>query len=150
MDQGYYLDTRNVFSKEFIDSMNDKDLGLYVFGVYVAHVVAQHESTFEAVSRRFLDDPDNLETESIESVAFANTLRFAGRGEPERAGNLFRANLEKGAVFLAALDEATSGRRRQIKNQKAQRLDRVARMMLPIVSANPSISKNGLIDELEK
>ena len=121
--------------------MNEKDLGLYVFGVYVVHIAAQNETTFEAVSRRFLGDPDNLETESIESVASANTLRFAAKGEPERAGNLFRANLEKGAVFLAALDEPTSGRRRQIKNQKAQRPDRVARMMLPIVSANPSISK---------
>ncbi|MDC0067687.1 hypothetical protein OAL10_02690 [Gammaproteobacteria bacterium] len=79
---------------------------------------------------------------------FANTLRFAARGEPEKAGNLFRADLEKGALFLASLDEAISGRRRQKKNQKKQRLNRVSRLMLPIVLANPSISKGGLLEEL--
>ena len=148
MNQDYYLDTGKVFSEETIASMNDKDLGLYVFGVYVANVAAETNSTFESVSQKFIDDPNCLETESIDSVAFANTLRFTAQGKPERAGKLFRQNLEQGALFLAALDEANSGRRRQKKNQKDQRLNRVSRLMLPIVSANPSISINDLLQEL--
>ena len=148
MNQDHYLDTTKVFSKEIIASMSDKELGLYVFGIYVAHLAAETDSTFEGVSQRFIEDPNRLETESIDSVAFANTLRFAARGEPEKAGNLFRADFEKGTLSLAALDEAISGRRRQKKNQKPRRFDRVARLMLPIVSVNPSISKAGLLKEL--
>ena len=104
MSQDHYLDTRKVFSKETIASMSDKDLGLYVFGVFVAHVAAETNSTFESVSQKFTNDPNCLETETIDSVAFASTLRFAARGEPQKAGSLFRADLAKGALSLATLD----------------------------------------------
>ena len=148
MSQDHYLDTRKVFSKETIASMSDKDLGLYVFGVFVAHVTAETNSTFESVSQKFTHDPNCLETETIDSVAFASTLRFAARGEPQKAGSLFRADLAKGALSLATLDEVISGRRRQKKTQKPQRSNRVARLIKPIVSVNPSISINDLLKEL--
>jgi len=148
MSQDHYLDTRKVFSKETIASMSDKDLGLYVFGVFVAHVAAETNSTFESVSQKFTNDPNCLETETIDSVAFASTLRFSARGEPQKAGSLFRADLAKGALSLATLDEVISGRRRQKKTQKPQRSNRVARLIKPIVSVNPSISINDLLKEL--
>jgi hypothetical protein len=148
MSQDHYLDTRKVFSKETIASMSDKDLGLYVFGVFVAHVAAETNSTFESVSQKLTNDPNCLETETIDSVAFASTLRFAARGEPQKAGSLFRADLAKGALSLATLDEVISGRRRQKKTQKPQRSNRVARLIKPIVSVNPSISINDLLKEL--
>ena len=139
MSQDHYLDTRKVFSKETIASMSDKDLGLYVFGVFVAHVAAETDSTFESVSQKFTNDPNCLETETIDSVAFASTLRFAARGEPQKAGSLFRADLAKGALSLATLDEVISGRRKQKKTQKPQRSNRVAHNRRADVSEQPQL-----------
>ena len=65
----------------------------------------------------------------------------------KKKGTCSERVLEKDALSLAALDEAISGSGTQKKNQKSRRLNRASGLILPIVSANPSISINSLLKE---
>lgn len=143
------LDPLEAFSPEKIVKLDDKELGLYVYGIFVAHQAAIRDVSFQQAVEALSRDPSLFDSDTPGVVEFAKVLRLTASGEPERAGKLFRGHFEQGAIVMAALDEAITGRRKNRKNAAKPRSDLLSSHIREVLINDKSLSAKQVIDALD-
>jgi hypothetical protein len=141
------------FPADALDSPNH-ELGGLLLGYFIAAQAVDlgippdqiPEDFAEQVRQRIL----TLETATASNAALEKALHKAAAGDFEFAGKLTRELLSNGAAFMAALDEVTTGRRRQTKNARKSRPDALSALIVDIVEQKPDVTESELLAELRK
>lgn len=142
-----------MFPLEWLE-LPDDELGYHLLALWAGAQAAKrnipiHDMTFdfvEAIRSQSL----KMDTDNVEQVALEKAIKLIAGGEPARGGKLFREHMKKGATFIAALDEAVTGRRRQTSNAKKPRTTPFQQLIISLVTQNPSMNENALEHALKK
>lgn len=142
-----------MFPLEWLE-LPDDELGYHLLAFWAGyHAEKQnipiHDITFdfvEAIRSQSL----KMDTDNVEQVTLEKAIKLIAGGEPARGGKLFREHMKKGATFIAALDEAVTGRRRQTSNAKKPRTTPFQQLIINLVTQDPSMNENALEHALKK
>jgi hypothetical protein len=129
----------------------DDELGYHLLAFWAGyHAEKQnipiHDITFdfvEAIRSQSL----KMDTDNVEQVALEKAIKLIAGGEPARGGKLFREHMKKRATFIAALDEAVTGTRRQTSNAQKSRTHASTpfqQLIFDLVTQDQSMSEHGL------
>lgn len=139
------------FPMEKLD-LPDDQLGLHLFAWWIGYQADRQGIPLGGVTQEIAEAIRvatlEIDTDEAGYVPLNNALRRVAKGDAAGAGKLFRNSLHEGAIRLAALDEAVSGRRRQRANAKKPRRDALQLLIEAIVAKNPKITVTELQDKL--
>ena len=136
-----------MFPLEWLE-LPDDELGYHLLALWAGYHAEKnnipiHDMTFdfvEAIRTQSL----KMDTDNVEQVTLEKAIKLIAGGEPARGGKLFREHMKKGATFIAALDEAVTGRRRQTSNAKKPRTTPFQQLIINLVTQDPSMNENAL------
>jgi len=145
-----------MFPLEWLE-LPDDELGCHLLILYAGAQAAKRNipiHLFTDFVDAFIEDIRSqrlkMETDNVEQVALEKAIKLIAGGEPARGGKLFREHMKKGATFIAALDEAVTGRRRQTSNAKKPRTTPFQQLIISLVTQDPSMNENALEHALKK
>lgn len=142
-----------MFPLEWLE-LPDDELGSHLLVLYAGyHAEKKNIPTY--LFTDFVDDfveairsqTLKMDTDNVEQVALEKAIKLIAGGEPARGGKLFREHMKKRATFIAALDEAVTGRRRQTANAKKPRTHASTpfqQLIFDLVTQDQSMSEHGL------
>ena len=142
-----------MFPLEWLE-LPDDELGYHLLAVWAGYHAQKlnipiHLVTFdfvEAIRSQTL----KMDTDNVEHVALEKAIKLIAEGQPARGGKLFREHMKKGATFIAALDEAVTGRRRQTANAKKPRTTPFQQLIINLITKDPNMTENALEHALKK
>ena len=142
-----------MFPLEWLE-LPDDELGSHLLVLYAGyHAEKKNIPTY--LFTDFVDDfveairsqTLKMDTDNVEQVALEKAIKLIAEGQPARGGKLFREHMKKGATFIAALDEAVTGTRRQTANAKKPRTHASTpfqQLIFDLVTQDQSMSEHGL------
>ena len=142
-----------MFPLEWLE-LPDDELGSHLLVLYAGyHAEKKNIPTY--LFTDFVDDfveairsqTLKMDTDNVEQVALEKAIKLIAGGEPARGGKLFREHMKKRATFIAALDEAVTGTRRQTANAKKPRTHASTpfqQLIFDLVTQDQSMSEHGL------
>ena len=145
-----------MFPLEWLE-LPDDELGSHLLVLYAGyHAEKKNIPTY--LFTDFVDDfveairsqTLKMDTDNVEQVALEKAIKLIAGGEPARGGKLFREHMKKGATFIAALDEAVTGRRRQTANAKKPRPTPFQQLIINLITKDPNMTENALEHALKK
>ena len=92
-----------------------------------------------------------VDAENVTHAALEKILRrIAGcaPGHENKTAEMIRMHIRDGALHIAALDEAATGRRRQRANSRKDRPDGLQSIILKILKKRPAVTQTELIEQL--
>jgi hypothetical protein len=142
-----------MFPLEWLE-LPDDELGSHLLVLYAGyhaekknipiHLFTDFVDAFvEAIRSQSL----KMDTDNVEQVALEKAIKLIAGGEPARGGKLFREHMKKRATFIAALDEAVTGTRRQTSNAQKSRTHASTpfqQLIFDLVTQDQSMSEHGL------
>jgi hypothetical protein len=142
-----------MFPLEWLE-LPDDELGSHLLVLYAGyhaekknipiHLFTDFVDAFvEAIRSQSL----KMDTDNVEQVALEKAIKLIAAGEPARGGKLFREHMKKRATFIAALDEAVTGTRRQTSNAQKSRTHASTpfqQLIFDLVTQDQSMSEHGL------
>jgi hypothetical protein len=113
----------------------------------IASALANNAQFHEEVRLKILSS----DTDSAEHVALEKALKRVASGDLAGGGKMFRDWFQRDQVlFLAALDEAKTGRRKQRKNAVNSRPDGLQSLIMETMRRSPKITARGLWTEFQR
>jgi hypothetical protein len=132
----------------------DADLARYVMGYLIASEAEESGIPLNEIphdfATRVVHAALTAEADTARGAALEKALRKAASGDLASAGKLLREYLSEGAIHLAALDEAITGKRRQSANGRKPRPDELQLLIEGILAARPDIKLASLLGELRR
>ena len=150
-------DKINMESIELPDNwqeLSDYDLGGLLLGLFFG--LQAHDLGIPAnqISDEFAERVRQyvltIESKTAKDAAVEKALHKAVQGDFVTAGHLLREFMETSALNIAAIDEAVTGKRRQRKNAKKPRANRLRKLIREIVAKKPEMTANELLLALKK
>lgn len=137
-----------------VDSLplSDEELGIRLAVAWAAFQCEQQgvelgDMTIEDM-QRLLEATQGIDGDTAKNAALEKALRKVASGDPKASGKLFRELLNEGALNMAALEEAVTGKRRQKENAKKSRTSAYTQLIRSIVEHEPTITGRQLLERL--
>lgn len=148
-----------MFPLEWLE-LPDDELGSHLLVLYAGyHAEKKNIPTYlftdfvDAFVEAIRSQSLKMDTDNVEQVALEKAIKLIAGGEPARGGKLFREHMKKRATFIAALDEAVTGTRRQTSNAQKSRTHASTpfqQLIFDLVTQDQSMSEHGLNIALRK
>ena len=142
-----------MFPLEWLE-LPDDELGSHLLVLYAGyHAEKKNIPTYlftdfvDAFVEAIRSQSLKMDTDNVEQVALEKAIKLIAGGEPARGGKLFREHMKKRATFIAALDEAVTGTRRQTSNAQKSRTHASTpfqQLIFDLVTQDQSMSEHGL------
>lgn len=140
------------FQIEWLD-LTDGELALHVMALWLGCLAESKEipshKLSEDIAKSFVEQTHTFISDK--DPALERIFHIIAQGEIERGGRLFRQWMGKGALNMAALDEAVTGRRRQRANAQRPRKKKTLHLLIEkYLQKNTAATENDVVNMLKK